>query len=706
MLTLKLFTAIISRLKYAQKFLLLSVLFLFPLAALLSIWLSDLQKDISEAKDESVGVTYIQSLLPFMLHVQQHRGHANGYLNGNAASEAGMTETEQLIVTDIEHIESANHDASSVLNISDAWSEIVSEWTELQASTKGLTAPESFDRHSEIVQEVLDLITLASDQSGLSLDSEVESFYLMDAMVNRTPLLIELTAKARGQGNGILSKKAITAGEITTLTVEQELMQQSLTGLKKSLSKASEADPSLAESLDEIGQHAVDSISNYLTTIDQALMSTSAITADPAQYFAEGTNTIDNLTTVFTSTSTQLSRLLEDREDSIRYERNLILALVWVAVLLVFAFYIAFYRNVRSTIRKLQSGATRFANGDLSGRIELETRDELLHVGNAFNEMADSLNDLLRRNQEISEQVAASSQQLSAVSADSTKVMEQLADSVSSIAEGADAQLRSFEENAITMNEMTTVITKIADAASEVSDAASDASNGAQLGEEKLHVSNGQMTRIQEAVIQTNELVMKLDEHSSNIQSILGAIMDISSQTHLLSLNANIEAARAGEQGRGFMVVAKEVGKLAVQTTESAKSISALLDDVRQVVDQVVASMHETSRVTEQGIHNNREVVDTLGTILGSIRLVANQIQEVSAAAEQASASTDEVMAAYSDMINISKRTADETREMAAATEEQLSSMQEVNSSSDMLSASAQQLQDELSRFVLRGKEI
>ncbi|WP_027086551.1 methyl-accepting chemotaxis protein [Cohnella panacarvi] len=647
-------------------------------------------------------MTYVQSLVPFMLHIQQHRGHANGYLNGNTASESGMKETAQLIAADIARIGQANANASDVLNTRETWSEIQSEWTGLQASAAELTAQESFDRHSELIQSVLDLITIAADQSGLSLDSEVESYYLMEVMVNHTPLLIELSAKTRGQGNGILSKKVITANEITKLTVEKEQIQVALAGLKKALSKASEADPALAGSMDEIGRNAVDSIAQYSNSIDDALLLPSSITADPAQYFAEGTNAIEKLTSVFNRTAEQLSRLLEERDESATSERNLITIIIGLAVLLIVAFYLAFYHNVRTTIHALQTGAARFAAGDLSERLELQTKDELRHVGDSFNEMANSLNALLRRNQEISEQVAASSQQLSAVSGESTKVMEQIATSVGSISEGADSQLRSFEENSIAMNEMATVIMKIADAASEVSEAASEASRGAQLGEKKLQVSNDQMVHIQEAVHQTSELVTKLSEHSNHIQSILDAIMDISSQTHLLSLNANIEAARAGEQGRGFMVVAKEIGKLAVQTTESAKSISVLIGDVGQVVEQVVISMQETSHVTEQGIRNNRESADTLGTILGSIQLVANQIQEVSAAAEQASASTDQVMAAYSDMVHISKRTADETREMAAATEEQLSSMEEVNSSSEMLSASAQQLQDELGKFILQ----
>ncbi|MUT64656.1 methyl-accepting chemotaxis protein [Paenibacillus sp. NEAU-GSW1] len=703
-LVLKPFTAIISRLKYAQKFLLLSVLFLIPLAMLLSIWLSELQEEITIAEEEQVGVAYIHSLMPLIIHIQEHRGHANGLLNGNSASEAKLSETEQKIAADIEQIKKANAAASGTLNNDELWSQIVKDWNDLQASTKSLKVKESFDQHSALIQNVLNLATNAADQSGLSLDPEIDSFYLMDIMVNRLPLIVELSGKARGQGNGILIKQFMTPDEKIELTVEKNRIEESLRGLERSLATVSETNASLVKPLESLGQQNVDSIKLYLNTLENTILNTPSLSADASQYFAEGTKTIEISTQLFNGVTAELDRLLDERKAAVSSERSQMMTVIGIILLLVLLFYLAFYRNVRSTIQVLQTGAARFAAGDLSDRLNLQTKDELRHVGSSFNEMADALNALLRRNQEISEQVAASSQQLSAVSEESTTVMEQIAHSVNTISEGADMQQRTLEENAITMNEMATVITKIADAASDVSDAASDASNDAKLGEEKLQLSNSQMNRIQEAVQQSNELVLKLNEHSNEIQTILSVIMSISSQTHILSLNANIEAAKAGEQGRGFMVVAKEVGKLAEQTTSSTKSIAALIEDIRNVVDEVVGSMKETTLVTEQGLETNQAAVQTLGSVLNAMKLVAEQIQEVSAAAEQASASTEQVTAAYSEMVKISKQAADETRTMAAAAEEQLSSMEEVSSSSEMLSSSAQQLQDELGKFILRKK--
>ena len=48
------------------------------------------------------------------------------------------------------------------------------------------------------------------------------------------------------------------------------------------------------------------------------------------------------------------------------------------------------------------------------------------------------------------------------------------------------------------------------------------------------------------------EAMKDIIQASQEIQNIVKALDDITSETSLLSLNASIEAARAGEAGRGF----------------------------------------------------------------------------------------------------------------------------------------------------------
>lgn len=210
-----------------------------------------------------------------------------------------------------------------------------------------------------------------------------------------------------------------------------------------------------------------------------------------------------------------------------------------------------------------------------------------------------------------------------------------------------------------------------------------------------------QMTKIEQTVNHSAQIVTKLGERSKEIGQIVDTISGIAGQTNLLALNAAIEAARAGEQGRGFAVVAEEVRKLAEQSQGAAKEISKLISEIQGDTDRAVIAMGEGTREVEIGT----EVVTAAGHAFGEIAVlvteVSNQVKENSAAIQQMASGSQQIVSSVQEIGVLSKNAAREAQTVSAATEEQSAPVEEIASSSQSLAKMAQDLQKAVSKFMV-----
>ena len=116
---------------------------------------------------------------------------------------------------------------------------------------------------------------------------------------------------------------------------------------------------------------------------------------------------------------------------------------------------------------------------------------------------------------------------------------------------------------------------------------------------ESTEVASQRTTQMYGTIKEQTATAMQAAESVDKINEMTESIMQISSQTSLLALNASIEAARAGEAGRGFSVVASEIGKLAHETSESVSNINQIVAVVNDTVAEMVKSMQETTKFLE-----------------------------------------------------------------------------------------------------------
>jgi len=196
-----------------------------------------------------------------------------------------------------------------------------------------------------------------------------------------------------------------------------------------------------------------------------------------------------------------------------------------------------------------------------------------------------------------------------------------------------------------------------------------------------------------------SEVIEELNRNSIEINEITTVIGGIAEQTTLLALNASIEAARAGVQGKGFSVVAKETGKLAEQSKQSAQMIFDLITGMRLKTRHAVEVIQKGMARVEAGKSLAGEAAVTFENIFKDLRDVLAQINTVAISAQNMSQKNEQVISAITTIAAISEESMAGTEEISATAQQQSASAEEVSSLAENLGEIADKLKESIAAF-------
>lgn len=182
-----------------------------------------------------------------------------------------------------------------------------------------------------------------------------------------------------------------------------------------------------------------------------------------------------------------------------------------------------------------------------------------------------------------------------------------------------------------------------------------------------------------EEAANTSRTVGDLNTYAQSVGEVVGAIRDIAEQTNLLALNATIEAARAGEAGKGFAVVADEVKKLALETSQKTEDINERVNKIQEAI---------------------RNSVDAVNRIIDNVTQIDHAATSVSSAVEEQTAATGEIGRNVSEASTGTQQVSQTIQDVSRNAAETGQSAQMVLKTAEELAVISKELSNQISGFL------
>ena len=333
---------------------------------------------------------------------------------------------------------------------------------------------------------------------------------------------------------------------------------------------------------------------------------------------------------------------------------NILIGIILIIILigaLYFVLKLLVNRPLESTAAMLKNIAE--GEGDLTGRLEMKTEDEIGAFTRWFNLFVENIQALVKAIKDDAKELASSSADLSSIAQQMSSGVQQTSQKTNMVSSAAEEMGSSMNTVATATEQASSNVEMVATGAEEMTATINEIAQNAENGR---RITNEAVSQF----ITTSDTVNQLGESARGIGQVTETITKISEQTNLLALNATIEAARAGEAGKGFAVVANEIKELAKQTAaatgeirtriegiqsssletvDQIRDISKVIDDVNDIVATIATAVEEQSVTTKeiavnlaQGSQGIREITENVGQSSSVAGEIAKDIAEINEA--------------------------------------------------------------------------
>lgn len=570
-------------------------------AALVYFIATGFSKDIAFARLEQSGNAYQRSLEQALQSIQDDALAAHRCLGGQNDRSGAVPEAEIRADAAFAAWAAVNARLGNALQFTAeglakrkrehyTYETVQQEWNQLKRVLPTLSVGQSDELHAHLISDLRAMIAHAGDTSNLILDTDLDSYYLVDATLGALPQtqqrLEEIETLIADAPSGMLSAAQRMKLAIAAAFLKEADLDRITADAQTSLNE----DANFHGSSASLQKNLPPAVRQYAEATDAFLSRISAGAKPATDKFSQ-----QDLSSaaerarqasfgLWETGSQELDVLLEERIDDL--SRHRLWALIWTILAL--------------------AGSSALAAVAIRG---------------ATGALQDVTEKLLRESEGISSasaQIASASQQLASGASEEAATLKRTSDS----SEEVNAMAHANGERCRTAAELAT-------------------RSGRGFAD-----ANRALEEMVDAIDQ-------ISAESGKMAKIIGAIDEIAFQTNILALNAAVEAARAGSAGAGFAVVAEEVRSLAQRCAQSSKDTAALLEGsiqksrdgkarVEEVASAIRAITEESASIRaliDQVNRGSQEQAQGMTAVARAISQLDSATQNNAAAAQETAAS-------------------------------------------------------------------
>ncbi|MEE4789758.1 methyl-accepting chemotaxis protein [Pseudomonas alliivorans] len=618
-----------NRLRFPAKFTVLAIIIVIPLLVLGMRVFNSLNASIATVAQERMGQEYLHVVTPVLRLSMLQRALTNRMLTGDAAAAQDIVANRSQLETAFANLAEIDARQGRILETENRVQRLRDGARTLMDSAKpGASPDEMFTQWNEQLTQTLNFIYYLSATSGLVLDEDYASLFLIDLGTIRMPRQINVAGQIRGIAAGLSSGQNLTPtmrGSLDSLFKQEA---QTRLELEQSIRLLKRRDTELSERVNTPVVAAIAAMDSFRDDLKAYVGGTNVSVQQGQALSARGNVVVAAFYKAQDEIQTSLQGELNARYDELLLQRETVIGMCVIMGLLLLYAFCSIYKALRLAIDGLLEVTRRLADGDLSARVNVTSQDEVADIGTGLNLMAEafsgSISHMDRTSYELSE------------------VAARLGNSISLAKESMNAQQAETEQVATAINEMTASVADVAQNTEGAAQAADEANTASRTGLRVMHQAHSTIQALAEEVELSAQKVQALALHSQSIGGVIQVISTIADQTNLLALNAAIEAARAGEQGRGFAVVADEVRTLASRTQSSTEEIRNIIQQLQGATDAAVQQMQAGQQKAQACISAAGEASGSLSSISQGVeRIVEMNTQIASAAVQQHAVSED-----------------------------------------------------------------